>query len=124
MAPLLAKTGVIKDQHAVALGRQPRQHLDPLPVEVRFIPGHAGQQVVQPLIGGAGDHPGQGLAVLVGMLGQQARDIPVQNPGAGGLRKVDPKGSQKLRQLRHRLPRRLGDSGFDPHPQTYGSAGL
>jgi hypothetical protein len=44
--------------------------LDALAVKVVLIPGHGGQQVLEALLGGAGDDLGDGVAVLVGVLGQ------------------------------------------------------
>ena len=70
---LLGEAGVVEDQDGVALGGQGEHASDPLAVEVVFVPDHVGEQALEALLGGAGDDLGDGVAVLVGVLGRAGR---------------------------------------------------
>ncbi len=110
-AALLGEAGVVADQDAVALGGQCGQALDPLTVEVLLVPGHGRQQALEPLLGGAGDDPGEGVAVLVGMLGEQAGEVASQGPRPLAAPEVDAEGGKEFGQLGQRDAGGVGDSG-------------
>ena len=87
------------------------QHLlHPLPVEVRLVPLHVGEQPLQALFAGAGDGLGDGIAVLVGQLGEQPRRIALQGFRPFWPSEAHLEGPQKLFQLRQ-----LGRTGMDVH---------
>src|SRR5262249_44294623 len=58
------------------------------------------------VVGSAGDDLGEGVAVLVGMLGQHPGEVAFQGVGGLGAGEVDVEGAQELVQRRHRLARR------------------
>src|SRR5262249_50087603 len=103
---LLGEAGVVEDQGGVALGGQGQQALDALSVEVVLVPAHGGEQSLEGLLGSAVDDLGEGVAVLVGMLGQHPGEVAFQGVGGLGAGEVDVEGAQELVQRRHRLARR------------------
>ena len=72
---LLGEAGVIEDQDAVSLAGQSEHLLDTLAVEVVLVPSRGGEQALELLFGGVGDARGNGIAVLVGQLGQQPSQV-------------------------------------------------
>ena len=107
---LLGEAGVVEDQDA----RRPRWAVRAVcgraGVEVVFVEGDAGQQVVQALLGGAGDDLGDGIAVLVGVLGQQPGEVAFQGLPPLGAAEVDMEGGEELVQLRQWSARGVWDS--------------
>ena len=95
-AALLGKAGIVEDQDAVPLGGQRQQVREARPVERLLVPGQRGQEMLQPLLGGAGDDGGQRVAVLVGVLGEESRAVAFQRPGTGALPKVQREAGQIL----------------------------
>ena len=79
----------------------------------------SGQQVVQALLVGAGDDLGDGVAVLVGVLGQQAGQVAFQGLPPLGAAEVDVEGSQELVQLRQRRRRGMRFSCCCLHTSLY-----
>lgn len=108
---LLGEAGVVEDQHAVALGGQGEHPLAPLAVEVLLVPDHGRQQALEALLGGAGDDPGEGVAVLVGMLGEQAGGVAFQGLRPLAAPGVDAEGVEEFGQLGRRDAGGVGDSG-------------
>ena len=86
---LLGEAGVIEDQDGIALGGQGEHPPDPLAVEVVLVPGHLGEQALEALLGGAGDDLGDGVAILVGLLGQQPGEVAFEGGGALAAGEVD-----------------------------------
>src|SRR5262249_60929829 len=72
---LLGEAGVVEDEDRVPLRGQAHQGADALVVEVVLVEGDAGKQVVQALLAGAGDDLGDGVAVLVVVLGQKPGQV-------------------------------------------------
>ena len=116
---LLGEAGVVEDQDGVALGGQGEHPPDPLAVEVVFVPDHLGEQALEALLGGAGDDLGDGVAVLVGLLGQQAGEVAFQGGGALAAGEVDVERFQELGQFRQRFRRCLQDSHDGVPPLFY-----
>ena len=73
---------VVEDQDAIPFGGELPQDLDALAVEVILVPVDAGQESLESLLGGAGDDLGEGIAVLVGVLGEQSAEVAFQGPAA------------------------------------------
>jgi len=118
-AALLGEAGVVEDQGGVALRGQGQQVLDALPVQVVLVPAHGGEQPLEGLLGSAGDDLSEGVAVLVGVLGQHPREVAVQGVGGLGTGEVDVEGAQELVQRRHRLARRERYSFCRLHTSLY-----
>src|SRR5205823_4336016 len=116
---LLGEAGVVEDQGGVALGGQGQQILNALSVEVVLVPAHGREQSLEGLLGSAGDDLGEGVAVLVGMLGQHPREVTFQGVCGLGTGEVDVEGAQKLVQRRHRLARRERYSFCRLHTSLY-----
>src|SRR6516164_567166 len=108
--PLLLKAGVIKDEHPIAFAGQGLQAGDALAVEGVFIPDHVGQQMIELLLVGFGHDLSQGLAVLVGMLTEQAGEILPQGLRTRPLGKMHAQRGQKLGQFWQRCSRCLRQS--------------
>ena len=68
---LLGEAGVVEDEDGVAFAGKLHEGADALIVEVVVVEGDAGQQVVQALLAGVGDDLGDGIAVFVGVFGEQ-----------------------------------------------------
>lgn len=119
MLALFGKAGVVKNQHAVAFGRQVLHHLDALAIQVRFVPDtssrtrdstgtlredvssrHLGQQALQALLIRVGHDRGERLAILGGMFQQQARHIALGRPAAFDAVKMRLKRCKKFCQFR------------------------
>ena len=96
---LLGEAGVVEDQDAVALGGQREHPLDALAVEVVLVPGHGGQQPLEALLGGAGDDLGDGVAVLVGVLGEQPGEVAFEGLRPLAPLEVDAEGGEELGQF-------------------------
>ena len=107
---MLGEAGVVEDQDGVALGGQGEHPPDPLAVEVVFVPDHLGEQALEALLGGAGDDLGDGVAILVGLLGQEAGEVAFQSGGALAAGEVNVERFQELGQFRQRFRRCLQDS--------------
>jgi hypothetical protein len=99
---LLGEAGVVDDQDAVALGGQPEQARDARAVEVVLVPGHGGEQALEALLGGAGDDLGEGVAVLVRVLGEQSGEVAFEGLRALAAREVDAEGGEELGQFGQR----------------------
>ena len=69
-----------------------------------------GEQALEALLGGAGDDLGDGVAVLVGVLGEQAGEVAFEAAGALAAGEVDAERFQELGQFRQRLRGCLQDS--------------
>ncbi len=89
--PLLRQAGIVKDQHAIAHRMQCEQALDARFVQCEWVPGRIGQQVLQALNRGSGDHVGDRVARLVGQVRQQPREVALHAVPAG----VPPKQRSK-----------------------------
>ena len=107
---MLGKAGVVEDQDAVALGGQAEQVLDALPVEVVLVPVNGRQKALEALLGGPRDDLGDGVAVLVGVLGEQPSEVAFQCPGALAPVEVDTEGGEELGQLGQWSARGVWDS--------------
>ena len=70
-ATLIGEAGDIEDQEAIALGGQTEQGLDPLAVQVQLVAIDEGEKPLEALLAGAWDDLGEGVAILVGILGEQ-----------------------------------------------------
>ena len=79
---LLGEAGVVEDQHAVPFAGELEHRLDALAVEVLLVPVDAGHEPLESLLGGAGDDLGEGIAVLVGVLGEQSGEVAFQGLAA------------------------------------------
>src|SRR5262245_45124601 len=82
--------------------------LHPLSVEVLLIPQHISEEVLQPLRTGPWHRLGDGIAVLLGQLGEQPRRIALQRLPACRPPKAHLQRTQKLLKLRHRCRTALG----------------
>ena len=109
-AALLGEAGVVEDQDAVPLGGQAEQGLDPLAVEVLLVPVDGGQEPLESLLGGAGDDLGEGVAVLVGVLGEQPGEVAFQGLAALAPLEMDAEGFEELGQFGQRGAGHLRDS--------------
>jgi hypothetical protein len=118
---LLGEAGVIEDQHAVTLGRQSEETFDPLAVQVLLIPGHGGQQALETLLGGAGDDLGEGVAVRVGVLGEQAGEVAFQGGRPLAAGEVDTEGGEELGEFWQWGTGSVWDSGglHNPFYESY-----
>src|ERR1700751_1552494 len=110
VAPALLKAGIIKDEHPIAFAGQGLQAGDPLPVEGVLIPDHLGQQMIELLLVGLGNHRGQSVTVFVGLLTKKAGEILTQGLRTRPLGKMHAQRRQKLRQLWQRRSRCLWQS--------------
>jgi hypothetical protein len=97
--PLLGEAGVVEDQDPIALRGQFEQAPDPLAVEVVLVPVDAGQESLEALLGGARDDLGEGVAVLVGVLGEQTGEVAFEGLGSLTPPEVDAEGSEELGEL-------------------------
>ena len=79
LAALLGEAGIVEDQHTIPLSGRSEHVLDALEVEVALVLVHAHQQALEPLRGGVGDDRGEGIAVLVEVLGEQAGEIAFED---------------------------------------------
>src|SRR5262249_569790 len=109
-ATLLGEAGIVEDQHAVPFAGEPEQGLDALAIEVLLIPVDGGQEPLEALLGGAGDDLGEGVAVLVGVLGEQPGEVAFQGLSALAPPEMDPERIEELGQLGHRCTGDLRDS--------------
>jgi hypothetical protein len=107
---LLLKAGIIQDEHAIPFAGQRLHPGGPLVIEGSLIPDHVGQQMIELLLIGLGHELRQGVAVLIGMLAEQAGEVLAQGLDAWSLGKMYPQRSQKLGQLWQRCPRGLRQS--------------
>jgi hypothetical protein len=98
----LPKTGVIQEQDTVALALALEQALDARAVQVRFIPGQIGQQIMQPLRMRSRDYARQGVTIFVWVLVEQPGHVAFQSLGALALPKLHLKGGQKVLDRRQR----------------------
>jgi len=73
---------------------------DTLVVEVVFIEGDVGEQLVQPLLAGVGDDLGEGIAVFVGVFGEQSGEVTLEGLSPLGAAEVDMEGTEELVQFR------------------------
>ena len=112
---LLGKASVVEDQDGIALGRQLHQALDALAVEVVLVPDHSGEQALEALLRGSGDDGGDGIAVLVGVFGEQPGEVTLQGMPPLRTRKVDVERLKELGQFRQRVRRSLRDTGCRIH---------
>jgi hypothetical protein len=108
---LFGEAGVVEDQDAIALGGQGEQALDPLPVEIVFVPVDGRQEALEALLGGAGDDLGDGVAVLGGQFGEQSGEVAFQCRGPLTPVEVDAEGREELSQLGQWSAGSEGDSG-------------
>ena len=97
--PLLGEAGVVEDQHAIAVGGQAKQLLDVLPIEVILVPVDGRQEALEALLAGLWDDLGEGVAVLVGVRGEQPSEVAFQGLGPLAPVEVDPEGGEELGQL-------------------------
>src|SRR5262249_3957199 len=88
---------------------------DALAVEVVLVPGHGGEQPLQGLFGGAGDHLGEGVAVFVGVFGEQARQVTFQGMRPLRTGEMDVEWLQEAGPSWQRLRRREGDASCSLH---------
>ena len=102
---MLGEPGVVEHQHPIPLGRQGGHHPDPLAVQVVVVPGHGCEQPLETLLGRAGDESGEGVAVLVRVLGQQAGAVPLQGGRPFPPSELNPERGEELGQLRHGFSR-------------------
>src|SRR5271166_519220 len=109
-ATLLGKAGVVEDQDAIALGGQAEHALDALPVEVVLVPVDGRQKALEALLGGPRDDLGDGVAVLVGVLGEQPGEVALQCLGSLAPVEVDTEGGEELGQLGQWSARGVWDS--------------
>ena len=116
---LLGEAGVVEDEDRVAFAGKSPQGVDALVVEVVFVEGDAGQQVVQALLVGAGDDLGEGVAVLVVVLGQQAGEVAFQGLPPLGAAEVDVERAQEFVQLRQGRGRGMRFSRGSLHTSLY-----
>ena len=110
VTPALLKPRIIKDEHPIPVARQGLQAGDPLAVEGVLVPDHIGQQMIELLLVGFGHDLSQGVAVLVGMLTEQAGEILPQGLRTRPLGKMHAQRGQKLCQFWQRRSRCLRQS--------------
>jgi hypothetical protein len=103
---LLGNARIVKHQDAVARGRFGAHLLHPRLLEVLLIPRHVRQERLHPLGIGARHGLGDGITVVIGQLGEQAREIALQRFPALRPSEAHLETGQKLRPLRQR--RRTG----------------
>jgi hypothetical protein len=108
---LLGEAGVVEDQHAVALGGEAEQSRDALAVEVVLVPGHGGEQALEALLGSAGDDLGEGVTVLVRVLGEQSGEVAFQGLRPLAPLEVDVEGGEELGQFGQWSAGGVGDPG-------------
>jgi hypothetical protein len=94
-----------------SVGRARRRSTRSLAVEVVLVPGHGGEQPLEALLGGAGDDLGDGVAVLVGVLGQEAGEVAFQGLRPLAPLEVDAGGGEELGQVGQRCAGGVRDSG-------------
>ena len=70
----------------------------------------AGQEALESLLGGAGDDLGDGVAVLVGVLGEQPGEVAFQGLGSLAPLEVDAEGGEELGQFGQRSAGDVWDS--------------
>jgi hypothetical protein len=107
---LLGEAGVVEDQDAIALGGQAEHVLDALPVEVVLVPVDGRQKALEALLGGPRYDLGDGVAVLVGVLGEQPGEVAFQCLGSLAPVEVDTEGGEELGQLGQWSARGVWDS--------------
>src|SRR5262249_52946985 len=102
--------------------RQLEQASDALPVEIIFVPVDVVQEPLEALFGGPWDDLSDGIAVLVGVLGEQPREVTFEGLRSLAPVEVDSEGGEELGKFGHRGPRGVRKSGsshalnyeFDP----------
>jgi hypothetical protein len=104
------------DQDAVAGGRCGDHLRHPLPIEVRLIPWPVGEELLHPLRTGPRHGLGDGVAMLVGQLGEQPRRLALQGFAALRSPEAHLETGQKLRQLRQRRRTGLYIHRYPPFP--------
>ena len=109
-ATLLGEAGVVEDQDAIALAGQAEHVLDALPVEVVLVPVDGRQKALEALLGGPRYDLGDGVAVLVGVLGEQPGEVAFQCLGSLAPVEVDTEGGEELGQLGQWSARGVWDS--------------
>ena len=116
---LLGEAGVIEDQDAVSLAGQSEHLLDTLAVEVVLVPSRGGEQALELLFGGVGDARGDGIAVLVGQLGQQPSQVAVQGMSPFAAREMHMERLQERGQLGQWLGGSLRNTNSGLHTPLY-----
>src|SRR5271165_4887706 len=116
---LLGEARVIEDQDAVSLAGQSEHLLDTLAVELVLVPSRGGKQALELLFGGAGYARSDGIAVLVGQLGQQPSQVAIQGMSPFAAREMNMERLQERGQLGQWLGGSLRNTNGGLHTPLY-----
>jgi hypothetical protein len=108
----LGKAGIIQHQHPIPQGGLGAQLLHPLAIEVLLVPQPVGEELLQPLLTGAWDRLGDGVAVLVGPRGEQPRPLSLQRFRALRASEAHLESARKLLQFRQLRRTRMDVHGI------------
>ncbi len=81
-APLLGQAGVVKHQNAITHRMQLQQALHAHFIQLEWVPGSVGEQVLQSLAGGSCDHVSNGVRGLVGQIGEEPGHVALHTVSA------------------------------------------
>lgn len=86
--PLRPEAGAVENDHGVALGGECEHLLDALSVQVIFVPGHVGEEILQLLLARARYDLGNSVAVLVWALGEEPAHVSLEHHDTWALDEV------------------------------------
>jgi hypothetical protein len=107
---LFGKAGVVEEQGPIAFALEPQHDLDTLAVEGGLVPDQIAHDVVELLGVGVRDDLGHRFAVLVRVLGEQSRDVSLEDMKTVVLPESYAERLKELGQLWQRFARCLWGS--------------